>query len=198
MQWNKQRKITAAIVTLAGLAFAADQLFNSGGPESAAAAGQTSAAPASAARTAPAASANQASPQHPAALLARRLEQATSEAGYTSVGDAFRPPLSWFHKPDSTPTTMKAPEATPVVEAGIQFKAKHRLIGVMRSGPAGSNQGLAVIAGPSGSLTVRVGETIDGVMLAGVEDGRIRMTENGHEFCVELPRPGLGNTASAQ
>lgn len=204
MKWTKQRKITGAIVALAAMAFGADQLFFQGGadsPDKAAPEAHASGAAATLNRAAAATSGAGGSaggPLQPAAILARRLEQAAGESGNKKIGDAFRPPAAWFPTPEPSTVVDKKVEAAPQVDLAAQFKAKHKLIGVMRSGPAGSKQGLAVITGPGGTITVRVGQAIDGAVLQSVEEGSIRLTEAGHDFQIELPKPGISAAAAAQ
>ena len=179
MQMTRERKVYAAVLTLAVTALTADKLFF-GPPESQAAAPESLLishntlvqphGPVSA-RVAPAAEPTD--PGHAAsAALVERLRHVKEVEGLDveHCADLFRAPASWAQAPQ-VGSTAKA-----------DFLARHRLMAVLKS----SHGGLAVLDG-SDRKSVRVGQVIDGFRLTTVGERSATFESPGGKVELELP-----------
>jgi hypothetical protein len=175
MQLTKQQKIYAAVLLLAGAAFAVDRWVIGHGPEEASA--STAKARTSAAQPAPAVTPgasnvaayprgtisvapSTAGPrQGPSRSLAVRFQEVVKfeRLDLSSVPDAFRPSRRW-DPPDAPPVTPVAPPP-PRFDLAAQFKSRHKLNAVIASGA-----GVALVGGKWYS----VGQQLDGLTLVAV------------------------------
>lgn len=180
MQLTKQQKIVAAVLALAVAAFITDRWVighEVGDAVTAAdaAALRPAARPASpAVAAAPAAE----SAYGNVAGLAQRLEnlRMTGAArgqplNLEAVRDAFRPPAALVD-------SRKAESVDELADAARRFVDKHKLAAVIRRQ---SGRGVAIIedkSSASGSLTVVVGQSLDGFTLVAVKD-RVAILRRG-------------------
>jgi hypothetical protein len=183
MQLTKQQKIVGALLVLAVVAFLVDRWVIGEGDDGALpAAGSARAAAASARRTTTPRSARPAAvaaaPAQPAsdtafgnAGLALRLENlrmrsesAGQPLNLNAVRDAFRPPPTLVN-------VRKVETVDELQEAARRFVDRHKLAAVVRRQ---SGTGVAIIEDRSGvtgqSLTVAVGQSLDGFTLVAVKD----------------------------
>jgi len=184
MQLTKQQKIVGALLVLAIAAFAVDRwVIGEDDNGALASAGPSRAAAATAHRApaprAPRPAAVAAAPAQPAsetafgnvAGLALRLENlrmrsesAGQPLNLNAVRDAFRPPPTLVN-------VRKVETVDELQDAAHRFVDRHKLAAVVRRQ---SGTGVAIIEDRSGvtsqSLTVAVGQTLDGFTLVAVKD----------------------------
>jgi hypothetical protein len=180
MQLTKQQKIVGALLVLAIAAFAVDRWVIGVDDAAVTAAGPSRAAAASARRTpaprpaavaaAPAQQVSETAFGHVAGLALRlenlrmRSESAGQPLNLDAVPDAFRPPPALV-------SARKVETVDELQEAARRFVDRHKLAAVVRRQ---SGTGVAIIEDRSGvtgqSLTVAVGQSLDGFTLVAVKD----------------------------
>ena len=202
MKLTKKQKIGVGVLALAATAFGVDRVFLS--PPDEAGQAEQATVPSATPRTAdgsksPEVGTQRQQQQAAAALLAQRLNQVAAAEGL-AVGkatDAFRPPPAWYPPPPApkpAAAMAAAPTAPPPPDKAALFRSSHKLTAVMRGSSPG--QGVAVLAGPRGGVTARVGQAVDGFVLKTVRDNGIVMSNGKQEVVLELSKPGLTASAS--
>ena len=87
-----------------------------------------------------------------------------------------------------------AAAAPPPPDKAVVFRSSHKLTAVMRGSAPG--QGVAVLTGPQGGVTARVGQAVGGFVLKSVRDNGVVMSNGKQEVVLELSKPGLTASAS--
>jgi len=183
MELTKERKVYLAILATAGAVLAADQLLSTG-PRSADASERAS----EPADTPPAAADDPVADQSPPAsepvgsenVLAdwnerarHALDAVRSDDGAPDAADALNPPS----RPD---------QAAQPADPADGFARRHRLTAIL----VGEGRGVAMIDG----RPVRVGESLDGLVLVALEDRAAVFEHEGERLRLELPTAqGRGN-----
>jgi hypothetical protein len=201
MKLTKKQKIGVGVLLLAATAFGVDRLFLSPSGQDGEVA--QASAPAAAPRAADGAKATEGGTQRQqqqaaAALLAQRLNQVAAAEGLAAgkATDAFRPPPAWYPPPapKPSPTSVASAATPPPPDKAAMFRSSHKLMAVMRGSAPG--YGVAVLTGPSGGVTARVGQAVDGFVLKTVRDNGVVMSNGKQEVVLELSKPGLTASAS--
>ena len=178
MKLSKQRKMVIAVLALALLALAVDQVFLGGDG--------TSPQPAAGASASPIAPVDLGQPAAPVAMalpigdsLGVRLKKLSAMRGIKvdGVRDAFRPSEAW--KPTSKPEV----HTDKPVYRRPNFAAEHLLMAVMGSGLAG----VAIVDGKC----FKMGRKLDGYTLTAVGERTATFQCDTHRVTLELPKPKM-------
>jgi hypothetical protein len=204
MQLTKQQKIYAAVLLLAGVAFAVDRWVIGHGPEEAAAAlprksrplvaqsmprGATqvpgAAGPVAAGPPPVAGAGTDGAARGPRSLAVRLQEVVKGERlNLSAVPDAFSPSRRWDPPDMLIPPPTVAPAPPPRSDLASQFKGRYKLNAVMKG-----RAGLAGVAIINGRMFV-VGHRLDGWKLVAINEHSAKFegptTESGGALTVEL------------
>ena len=176
MKFNRERKIYASLLGIAGVALAADQLFFADAQASSDASAPQAIA---AAEMAPAFDPQQAqfavTELNSTNSLAHRLKAIAErhELSVADVNNAFEPTTGWVAPP--------AQVVKPLVLPGKEFESRHQLSAIMSN----ARGGVAIVD----SKPVEVGQELDGFKLVSLSTTRAVFKAGEAEAVLELKLP---------